>query len=323
MPLLSRDDVFPTLLCSILAVEMFFILISYKATYQSFQPVMIGENQYASNKRKQFEKLKHDVPENHTSKSKIKDTLGKHLYTMSQYLARGLRYEKDASIETVGDRILSLIQPSSIKHDQFFKSDVRSKTVLFVDSSVKDEIKTEHIGKVFVSKDSDSRRTVLNELVKDNSIEVVIILHGTFIDLSNSSTVQKLVSPILTKKADLIGTTVVDKQGNWKLGCYLRKVLWFQYRISEGYDLKPGNKDGYLDCDYMAGAFAIRKELLSEFLGSKRKLSMQYAHLFSFIREKDMVAKLCINCVSLQQRDSIKLFPNNRNAFKDFLVGAN
>ena len=80
--------------------------------------------------------------------------------------------------------------------------------------------------------------------------------------------------------------------------------------------MKASNKeDGYLDCDYIDGAFAIRKDILKEFFNVNKKISPSYAKLFKYMTEKDKLIKLCVNCVSLQQTATEKSFPYNPNWF--------
>ena len=294
--MLKRNEIFATFTCSIVAVELFMIIGSMEVLDFKGEPKIFGGN--------------HDYDQEYDYK---------HIYSLSAYLSRGFRYEKNASLEQVGDKILSLLRlPSNT--NQISMSEIKQKTALVIERSVSDKFHTDLVKNIYTTTPDTLQRS-LTTLVKNISIEVVILTHSTFLDLSDLSKIRKLVTPVLSRKADLVGSTIVDKQGKWKLGCYLKKVLWFQYRIYEGYDLKPGNKeDGYLDCDYIAGAFAIRKDILTEFLASRKKLSPNYAHLFSFMTAKNMVIKLCVSCVSSQQTNAETLFPYNRVAFTDFLV---
>ena len=319
--MLTKNEILATLICSIVTVELFMTIALFEVVDFKRQSKIFGSNDYLVVKSKQFKNSNYKEGISNFSLKEInkKNSLYQHIYSLSAYLSRGFRYEKNASLEQVGDQILSLLRlPSNT--NQIPMSKIKQKTALVIDRPVKDKFHTDLVKNVYTTTPDTLQRS-LSKLVKDISIEVVILTHSTFLDLSDSSKIRKLVTPVLSGKADLVGSTIVDKQGKWKLGCYLKKVLWFQYRIYEGYDLKPGNKeDGYLDCDYIAGAFAIRKNILTEFLASRKKLSPNYAHLFSFMTAKNMVIKLCVSCVSSQQTNAETLFPYNRVAFTDFLV---
>lgn len=315
---LIKNKIFATVIFSIMVSELFLNMTSIQGTDFRTEPKMFENKNYLQIKRKQFKEGTHK--EGFNLKGIHKESIHKYIYSLSGYLSRGLRYEKNNSLELVGNGILSILRLPQTKNI-IRNSEIKQKTALVIDSPVNNKFDTSHVNKVYTALVPDTFQKSLSSLVMDATLEVAIVTHGTFINLSDTSRMQKLIAPILSGKADLVGTTVVDKQGNWKLGCYLKKILWFQYRIYEGYDLKPNNqKDGYLDCDYIAGAFAIRKDILKDFLKIPKKLSANYANLFNYMTGKNMVIRLCVNCVSLQQTATEKLFPYNRAGFVDFLV---
>ena len=316
-------QILATLTIAIVTSELFYFITTFQGIALSTEPKVFGSNDYLHIKNKELKEdkeTKEDYKEDFNSKDISKKFIHRYIHSLSRYLSRGLRYEKNSSLELVGNDILSLLRVPDSK-SAIQNSEIKQKTALVIDSPVNKKVDTSHVNKVYTAKVTDTLEKSLSTLVMDSKLEVVILTHGTFIDLSDTSRMQKLVGPILSGKADLVGSTIIDEQGKWKLGCYLKKILWFQYRIYNGYDLKASNKaDGYLDCDYIGGAFAIRKDILKDFLNIYKKISPSYASLFNYMADKDMVIKLCVNCVSVQQTASEKLFPYNRAGFANFLV---
>ena len=67
--------------------------------------------------------------------------------------------------------------------------------------------------------------------------------------------------PLFNNRSNIVGTADRNVLGHWKLGFYQGNILWYRYRLIEGYDL---NDNGYVHLDYMSDPSAIKTYLLVE-----------------------------------------------------------
>ena len=45
------------------------------------------------------------------------------------------------------------------------------------------------------------------------------------------TSIQGLLRPILNKQADIVGSTYVNEEKEWVLGCSLTRTLWSQFQL--------------------------------------------------------------------------------------------
>ena len=95
--------------------------------------------------------------------------------------------------------------------------------------------------------------------------------------------------PLCNNRSSIVGTAHRNVLGHWILGCYQGNMLWYRYRLIEGYDL---NDNGYVHCDYMSGPFEIKTDLLVEsleYIPNELKGDQLYIDLMLNIKKKKFV----------------------------------
>ena len=183
---------------------------------------------------------------------------------------------------------------------------------------------------LYLSLGSSPHKKTLSILLE--SVTTSHVLIGREIQhLNNLMSLEKLMYPLLNNRSSVVGTAHRNILGHWKLGCYQGNMLWYRYRLIEGYDL---NDNGYVHCDYMSGPFAIKTDLLVESLKdipNELQGEQLYMDLMLNIKKKKFVITLCKSCsfytttsgISVRKRDDwltiVKryqlneiIFPNNK-----------
>jgi len=229
--------------------------------------------------------------------------LERKIYSLSRYLSRGLRYEKNATMEAVGLNILSILQ-ASLSTVNFPNANLNEK-ITFIDypASKNVDLYKGSGFKVVTFLSSEGNTTHLHHLllkmIEKVSTDIVIVSRGLKV---NPGDVKNLAQPILNRDADIVATSLINHEAQYEIGCFLKKVMWGKYRIIKGYDNK-GSTGAYIDCDYVSGAFAIRKTILKDFLQTVQKKTVSYdvniyPQLFNFLTVNDYIIKVCVKCIA-------------------------
>ena len=114
--------------------------------------------------------------------------------------------------------------------------------------------------------------------------------------VNNLMSLEKLMYPLFNNRSNIVGSAHTNTLGHWKLGCYQGNMLWYRYRLIEGYEL---NDNGYVHCDYISGPFAIKTDLLKDSLKdipNELKGDQLYIDLMLKIKKKKLVITLCKSC---------------------------
>jgi len=143
------------------------------------------------------------------------------------------------------------------------------------------------------------QRGVLRKMLANVNTKYVIIARDTVI-INLETSIPGLLLPLLRNQADIVGSTYLNEQKEWLLGCSLTRTLWSQFRTFDGVEAQ--NLE-LIVCDSLMGPFVAQKDELLSILSLDTILlggSMFYVDLFYHISEmnSDKVVKLCLQCSS-------------------------
>ena len=308
-----RQQFMLTLFFSIVTAELFVMLLH--AELSEKEPTKVHDVNIIANEKKlpvghvnnsMPDEMKVSVEQLNRSQPDDQYLIQRKVHSLSRYLARGLRYEKNATMEAVGLKILSILQ-AGLPTLNFPNANLNEK-ITFIDYPVSKNIDL-YKGKGFkvvtslkqtIQGDKMSNlHVLLLDMIKRVSTELVVVNRGLNI---NPGDIHSLVNPILNKDADIVATTVINHKGQYEIGCFLKKMMWGKYRIFKGYDSK-GWTGTYVHCDYVSGAFAVKKTVLRDILLKIQKNKVKYdvnvfPQLFNFFTENDFIIKVCVRCIS-------------------------
>lgn len=219
-------------------------------------------------------------------------SLNAYTNSLFKYIARGVRYEKNSTLRSMGNEILSLLPASFVREqDNSTITDYLRKTTLVIDeltdnnqgyiktalklnikivTNLKPDKQSLDLNYVPVSSKTHYK-SLLKALVDKVTTEFVIISRGTSLNLDPDK-IMRVIKHLSDEKSDVVGTSIIDSTKQWKLGCFITKILWFQYRIVEGFDTK--DSEGFYRCDYLAGAFAVKTSLVKTFLNLRQSMNV-------------------------------------------------
>ena len=72
--------------------------------------------------------------------------------------------------------------------------------------------------------------------------------------------------------SDVVGVTTFNALGEWRIGCFQSKLLWYQYNLQAGYDHTINNND-FTQCDHLSGPLMTTKENIISSLYNKDRYS--------------------------------------------------
>ena len=143
----------------------------------------------------------------------------------------------------------------------------------------------------------DQREVVRKMLASVNTKYVIVAREMVILNFETS--IEGLLRPILNKQADIVGSTYVNEEKEWVLGCSLTRTLWSQFRTLDGVEAK---NPSLIVCDSLTGPFAVEKDKLLKVVNLKilEGGSMFYANVFYHISEtnRDTITRLCLECSS-------------------------
>ena len=72
--------------------------------------------------------------------------------------------------------------------------------------------------------------------------------------------------------SDVVGVTTFNALGEWRIGCFQSKLLWYQYNLQGGYDHTINNND-FAQCDHLGGPLMTTKANIISSLYNKDRYS--------------------------------------------------
>ena len=114
---------------------------------------------------------------------------------------------------------------------------------------------------------------------------------------NNFVSLEKMLNPLLLKKASVVGGARRDSIGHWKSDCYQTHMIWYHFRMIEGYDLSY-NRSIY--CNYIHGPFAAETNALKTQIKKipiNLKEDMLYLDLMVHMNKRRNIIILCIECL--------------------------
>ena len=150
---------------------------------------------------------------------------------------------------------------------------------------------------VFISTDSiSSHRQILIRMLEAVTTTYVVVCRDIFRFNSNFP-LKQLIDPLLRNQSDVVGSGHKNRSGHWKLGCYQTNMLWYRYRLVEGYDASYNN---YAYCDYISGPFSATRTLLMQHIDSvSNDLNGDalYVDFMMSLKKAKSIVMSCIDCI--------------------------
>ena len=129
---------------------------------------------------------------------------------------------------------------------------------------------------------------------------------------------EKMLNPLLFKKASVVGGARRDSIGHWKSDCYQTKMIWYHFRLLNGYELNDNN---FVYCDYVDGPFAVTTKLLKTQLQNiivHFHGDILYLDLMVHMNKGSKFVMLCMECMFFTSLDDT-LLKVRRDEWKPFV----